>query len=101
VIDVIGYTIDWDRQLVTVFRKNFLTVIYGLSAVDFGSRIPSQDLAEVQFLDLARLEDLSNPHFWPKISTAQPRTAVSTPASSSTTTPGFPSWSSVHCSRWL
>jgi hypothetical protein len=44
VMDVIGYTINWDRQLVTVSRKNFLKVIYGLSAVDFGSRIPVKTL---------------------------------------------------------
>jgi hypothetical protein len=44
VMDVIGYTINWDRQLVTVSRKDFLKVIYGLSAVDFGSRIPVKTL---------------------------------------------------------
>lgn len=43
-VDVIGYTIDLDLKLVSVTTKNFLRVVYGLSAINLDEKIPIKTL---------------------------------------------------------
>ena len=37
-LEVIGYTIDLDRSLVSIARKNFLTAVHGFMAIDLSGK---------------------------------------------------------------